>query len=87
VNRQQGKRILNFVVCRPSLKSEVCNGGQTPKSLLEHFSSVDDPRIDRTKRHKLIDIDDVKAHSAASIEARQVNKGRNKVKAQEGRME
>lgn len=29
---------------------------QTPKSLLEHFSSVDDPRIDRTKRHKLIDI-------------------------------
>src|ERR1044072_2155157 len=29
---------------------------QTPKSLLQHFSSVDDPRIDRTKRHKLIDI-------------------------------
>jgi predicted transposase YbfD/YdcC len=29
---------------------------QTPKSLLEHFSSIDDPRIDRTKRHKLIDI-------------------------------
>lgn len=29
---------------------------QTPKSLLEHFSSVNDPRIDRTKRHKLIDI-------------------------------
>jgi hypothetical protein len=29
---------------------------QTPKTLLEHFSSIDDPRIDRTKRHKLIDI-------------------------------
>jgi predicted transposase YbfD/YdcC len=29
---------------------------QTPKTLLEHFSTVDDPRIDRTKRHKLIDI-------------------------------
>jgi predicted transposase YbfD/YdcC len=29
---------------------------QTPKSLLQHFSSVSDPRIDRTKRHKLIDI-------------------------------
>lgn len=29
---------------------------QTPKTLIEHFSSVSDPRIDRTKRHKLIDI-------------------------------
>src|ERR1044072_3152358 len=29
---------------------------QTPKTLLEHFSSIADPRIDRTKRHKLIDI-------------------------------
>ncbi len=29
---------------------------QTPKTLLEHFSAIDDPRIDRTKRHKLIDI-------------------------------
>lgn len=29
---------------------------QTPKTLLEHFSIIDDPRIDRTKRHKLIDI-------------------------------
>ena len=29
---------------------------QTPKSLLQHFSSVSDPRIDRTKRHQLIDI-------------------------------
>jgi predicted transposase YbfD/YdcC len=29
---------------------------QSPKTLLEHFSTVDDPRIDRTKRHKLIDI-------------------------------
>ncbi len=29
---------------------------ETPKSLLQHFSSVDDPCIDRTKRHKLIDI-------------------------------
>lgn len=29
---------------------------QAPKSLLEHFSSLDDPRIDRTKRHQLIDI-------------------------------
>lgn len=32
----------------------------TPKSLLAHFSSIDDPiddpRIDRTKRHQLIDI-------------------------------
>lgn len=27
-----------------------------PKSLIEHFSTIDDPRIDRTKRHKLIDI-------------------------------
>lgn len=30
--------------------------GQKPKSLVEHFSSITDPRIDRTKRHKLIDI-------------------------------
>ena len=29
---------------------------QSPKSLVEHFSSITDPRIDRTKRHKLIDI-------------------------------
>jgi hypothetical protein len=29
---------------------------QTPKTLVEQFSSVSDPRIDRTKRHKLIDI-------------------------------
>ncbi len=29
---------------------------QTPKTLVEHFSSISDPRIDRTKRHKLIDI-------------------------------
>lgn len=26
------------------------------KSLIEHFSAIDDPRIDRTKLHKLIDI-------------------------------
>ena len=25
-------------------------------SLTEHFSNLDDPRIDRTKRHELIDI-------------------------------
>src|ERR1051325_2139857 len=29
---------------------------QAPQSLIEHFSSIDDPRIDRTKLHKLIDI-------------------------------
>jgi|SRR6185369_5747792 len=29
---------------------------QPPKTLIEHFSSISDPRIDRTKRHKLIDI-------------------------------
>jgi predicted transposase YbfD/YdcC len=29
---------------------------QTPKTLVEHFSNITDPRIDRTKRHKLIDI-------------------------------
>lgn len=29
---------------------------QAPKSLIEHFSNITDPRIDRTKRHKLIDI-------------------------------
>jgi len=29
---------------------------QSPKSLVEHFSQIDDPRIDRTKRHNLIDI-------------------------------
>lgn len=29
---------------------------QSPKSLVEHFSNISDPRIDRTKRHKLIDI-------------------------------
>jgi predicted transposase YbfD/YdcC len=29
---------------------------QTPKTLVEHFSGITDPRIDRTKRHKLIDI-------------------------------
>lgn len=27
-----------------------------PPSLIEHFSTITDPRIDRTKRHKLIDI-------------------------------
>ena len=29
---------------------------QTPQTLVEHFSSITDPRVDRTKRHKLIDI-------------------------------
>lgn len=29
---------------------------QTPKTLIGHFSSITDPRIDCTKRHKLIDI-------------------------------
>src|ERR671929_997929 len=29
---------------------------QAPQSLIEHFSVIDDPRIDRSKRHKLIDI-------------------------------
>lgn len=29
---------------------------QTPRTLIEHFSTIDDPRIERTKRHKLIDI-------------------------------
>lgn len=29
---------------------------QAPRSLIEHFSAIDDPRIDRTKLHKLIDI-------------------------------
>jgi len=29
---------------------------QKPKTLIEHFSTITDPRIDRTKRHKLIDI-------------------------------
>ena len=29
---------------------------QTPRTLVEHFSNITDPRIDRTKRHKLIDI-------------------------------
>jgi len=29
---------------------------QTPATLVEHFSGITDPRIDRTKRHKLIDI-------------------------------
>jgi predicted transposase YbfD/YdcC len=29
---------------------------QSPKTLIEHFSTVADPRIDRTKRHQLIDI-------------------------------
>jgi len=29
---------------------------QSPKTLVEHFSNIIDPRIDRTKRHKLIDI-------------------------------
>ena len=29
---------------------------QVPKTLVEHFSAIDDPRIDRTKLHKLIDI-------------------------------
>ncbi|HXG67583.1 MAG TPA: transposase family protein, partial [Blastocatellia bacterium] len=28
----------------------------TPKTLVEHFSNITDPRIDRTKRHKLIDL-------------------------------
>jgi predicted transposase YbfD/YdcC len=29
---------------------------QTPRTLVEHFSNITDPRIDRTKRHKFIDI-------------------------------
>lgn len=29
---------------------------QTPQTLIEHFSGITDPRIERTKRHKLIDI-------------------------------
>ncbi|MGA9773979.1 MAG: ISAs1 family transposase [Blastocatellia bacterium] len=29
---------------------------QPPGTLVEHFSNISDPRIDRTKRHKLIDI-------------------------------
>ena len=29
---------------------------QSPITLVEHFSSITDPRVDRTKRHKLIDI-------------------------------
>ncbi len=29
---------------------------QSPRTLVEHFSSITDPRVDRTKRHKLIDI-------------------------------
>ena len=29
---------------------------QSPATLIEHFSSITDPRIDRTKRHQLIDI-------------------------------
>ncbi len=29
---------------------------QTPGTLIEHFSRITDPRIERTKRHKLIDI-------------------------------
>jgi predicted transposase YbfD/YdcC len=29
---------------------------QSPRTLVEHFTSITDPRIDRTKRHKLIDI-------------------------------
>lgn len=29
---------------------------QSPKTLVEHFSGITDPRVDRTKRHNLIDI-------------------------------
>jgi predicted transposase YbfD/YdcC len=29
---------------------------QSPQTLIEHFSNIDDPRIDRSKLHKLIDI-------------------------------
>ena len=29
---------------------------QAPQSLIDHFSTIDDPRIDRTKLHQLIDI-------------------------------
>lgn len=29
---------------------------QAPQSLIKHFSAIDDPRIDRSKLHKLIDI-------------------------------
>lgn len=29
---------------------------QTPQTLIEHFSAITDPRIERCKRHKLIDI-------------------------------
>jgi predicted transposase YbfD/YdcC len=31
-------------------------GNQAPRTLIEHFSSITDPRIDRCKLHKLIDI-------------------------------
>ena len=31
-------------------------GNQTPRTLVEHFSQLTFPRIERTKRHKLIDI-------------------------------
>jgi predicted transposase YbfD/YdcC len=31
-------------------------GNQEPRTLVEHFSSITDPRIDRCKLHKLIDI-------------------------------
>ena len=28
----------------------------TPESLIEHFSKLEDPRVDRNKKHELIDI-------------------------------
>lgn len=28
----------------------------TPISILEHFSQLEDPRVDRTKRYKLTDV-------------------------------
>lgn len=34
-------------------------GNQSPRTLIEHFRSITDPRIDRTKRHKLIDVSDI----------------------------
>jgi hypothetical protein len=39
-----------------NLKSKIQNGIKPKGKLSEHFDEIEDPRIERTKRHKLIDI-------------------------------
>jgi len=42
---------------RPGRKStEIASIGAIQQSLVEHFSGIKDPRVERTKKHQLTDI-------------------------------